>query len=97
LRKVSKKDQDALYEAILSLENLGEARRFFYDLLTKTEIEEFSGRWKTARMLNSGMSYTQIALKTGSSSTTIARVSRWLQNGNGGYRLALLRVPKILR
>jgi TrpR-related protein YerC/YecD len=91
MRKVASKDVDALYRAVLTLRTVSEARRFFRDLLTPTEIEEFAERWKTARMLADGVPYTQIVEKTGISSTTVARVSRWLKKGTGGYRLALRR------
>jgi TrpR-related protein YerC/YecD len=91
MRKTASKDIDALYRAVLTLRTVGEARRFFRDLLTKTEIEELADRWKAARMLADGVPYTQIVEKTGISSTTVARVSRWLKKGTGGYRLALRR------
>ncbi len=91
MRKVASKDVDALYRAVLTLRTVSEARRFFRDLLTPTEIEEFAERWKAARMLADGVPYTQIVEKTGISSTTVARVSRWLKKGTGGYKLALRR------
>lgn len=91
MRKVASKDIDALYRAVLTLRTVSEARRFFRDLLTPTEIEEFAERWKAARMLADGVPYTRIVEKTGISSTTVARVSRWLKKGTGGYRLALRR------
>jgi TrpR-related protein YerC/YecD len=91
MRKVASKDVDALYRAVLTLRTVSEARRFFRDLLTPTEIEEFAERWKAARMLADGVPYTRIVEKTGISSTTVARVSRWLKKGTGGYRLALRR------
>jgi TrpR-related protein YerC/YecD len=94
MRKTSKKDVESLWKAILTLRNVNEAKRFFGDLLTKTEIQEFSERWKTARMLDSGISYSRIAKETGNSSTTIARVSRWLKSGKGGFRLVLQRTRK---
>ena len=94
MRRVTGKDIDSLYRAVLSLRNINEARRFFRDLLTKNEIEEFAERWKTARMLSDGVPYTQIVEETGISSTTVARVSRWLRKGMGGYRLTLRRRSK---
>ena len=80
-----------MYEAILSLEDLGEAKMFFRDLLTEREIEELAERWKAARLLAEGVPYTQIVERTGLSSTTVARVARWVKQGAGGYRLALKR------
>jgi TrpR-related protein YerC/YecD len=91
MRKVAKRDIESLYEAILSLEDLGEAKMFFRDLLTDREIEELAERWKAARLLAEGVPYTQIVERTGLSSTTVARVARWVKQGAGGYRLALKR------
>ena len=81
MRKVARRDIDSLYEAILSLEDLGEAKMFFRDLLTEREIEELAERWKAARLLAEGVPYTQIVERTGLSSTTVARVARWVKQG----------------
>lgn len=85
-------DTDALFEAILKLKNLDEARRFFRDLLTEKEIVELGQRWKVARMLAKRIRYTKIAQETGMSSTTIARVHKWLKKGMGGYKIVLERL-----
>ena len=90
MSKLNKNTQD-LYKAILSLDDLNEAERFFRDLLTAGEIEEFGRRWRAAIMLNEGQSYVEIHQATKLSSTTIARISRWLRHGRNGYRLALDR------
>lgn len=87
----SKKTEDLL-KAVLVLENLSEAKRFFRDLLTEKEIIEFGNRWKAAKMLNERIIYTEIAKETGLSSRTIARISKWLKDGQGGYRLMLKRL-----
>ncbi|MCD6429132.1 TrpR-like protein YerC/YecD [bacterium] len=87
-------DSDDLFRAILQLKDIKEARRFFRDLLTVKEILEFSKRWKTARMLNKKIPYTKIEKETGLSSTTIARVQKWLKRGMGGYRLILRRLKE---
>ena len=81
-----------LFKAILALKNINEAKRFFRDLLTKQEIIEFGKRWQAAQMLNRGVSYSKIEKITGLSSTTVARVSRWLNKGLGGYKLILKRL-----
>jgi len=83
---------DKLFKAILKLESLDEARRFFRDLLTEQEIEEFASRWKVARMLAQNTPYSQIEEDTGMSSTTIARISKWLNEGMGGYRLLIKKL-----
>ena len=91
MRKVTVKDIEELYKAILSLKDVKEAKPFFRDLLTEGEIYEFAERWKVARMLASGVPYTKIIKATGLSSTTVARVARWVKKGTGGYRLILQR------
>jgi len=89
---LSSKDAKALYKAILALENEDECKKFLRDLLTEKEIKEFTNRWKVARMLDEKISYEKIEKETGMSSTTIARVQKWLINGKGGYRLMLKRL-----
>lgn len=85
------KESDELFQAILELKNLDEARRFFRDLLTEEEIKEFANRWKVAQMLSDKVSYTAIEKKTGMSTTTIARISKWLNKGMNGYKLVIAR------
>lgn len=72
--------------AILALEKPAEARRFLRDLMTKREIEDFAKRFETAELLSQNVPYTEIEKKTGFSSTTVARVSKWLNRGEGGYK-----------
>lgn len=84
----------ALYKAVLLLKNEGECRRFFRDLLTEAEIKEFANRWRVAQMLDKKVSYEEIEKETGMSSTTIARVQKWLTKGKGGYRLMLKKLKQ---
>ena len=86
------KQIDELLEAVLKLQNLEESRNFFRDLLTEEELKEFASRWKVARMLEQKVPYTKIVKETGMSSTTIARVSKWLNAGMNGYKLLINRV-----
>ncbi|MBI5404705.1 MAG: helix-turn-helix domain-containing protein [Candidatus Kerfeldbacteria bacterium] len=92
---VTTRSADALMRAVLSLKTMDEARRFFRDLLTPEEIAEFGRRWQAAKMLDVGAPYTEIVATTGLSSTTVARVSRWLKGPVGGYRLVLTRQRKL--
>ncbi len=86
------KSTDSLFEAVLKLKNLDEARRFFRDLLTEEEIKEFANRWKVAQMLNKKVSYSKIVEETGMSSTTISRINKWLKSGMDGYKLMIKRL-----
>jgi TrpR-related protein YerC/YecD len=85
--KTGKKQQ--LISALLSLKNPKEAESFLRDLMTEKEIEEFSNRLEAARMLNENISYLEISKKTGLSSTTIARISKWLNGPMAGYKKVL--------
>ena len=81
-----------LYQTILSLKTESEAQKFFRDLLTEPEIKEFANRWTVAQMLDKKIRYEIIVRKTVMSSTTIARISKWLNKGMGGYKLMLNRL-----
>lgn len=83
------KENNQLLNAFLLLENKDEIRRFLRDLMSKGEIEEFSRRLETARLLSRDVQYCEIIEKTGLSSTTVARISKWLRGSLGGYRLVL--------
>lgn len=81
-----------LFRVILALRTLAEAKKFFRDLLTEAEILEFGRRWEAAQMLAKQMPYSKIEAKTGLSSTTVARIAKWLKKGMGGYRLMIKRL-----
>lgn len=94
MQYIPNKDEKTLFETILLLQTEDDCRRFLRDLLTSAEIKEFANRWKVARMLKQKVPYETIAKETGMSSTTIARVQKWLTNGMGGYKLILQKVTK---
>lgn len=80
------KENQRLIDALLSLKDATQAERFLRDLMTEGEIEEFAKRLKTAEMLSQKIPYSVIERETGFSSTTVARVSKWLTSGCGGYK-----------
>jgi TrpR-related protein YerC/YecD len=83
---------DNLIKAILALKTPKEAKEFLRDLLTTEEIIEFGLRFEVAKMLLKKIPYTVITEKTGLSSTTIARVAKWLNGKTGGYRTIINRL-----
>ena len=91
MNRIHNKEVDALFEAILSLKSKDECYLFFEDACTIKEIIEISQRYKAARMLSSGSNYTEVSNATGMSTATISRVSKCLEYGNGGYKLAIAR------
>ena len=94
MEKLHTPEVDALFEAILSLNNLDECYKFFEDALTVKEILDIAQRLKAAKMLNSGSSYVEVCAETGMSTATISRVSKALERGRGGYRLVIDRAKK---
>ena len=85
------KDTKELFKALLLLKTESEARRFLRDLLTEGEIKEFANRWKVVRLLDKKTPYETITKETGMSSTTIARIAKWLNGKLGGYKFMLKR------
>lgn len=83
---------DILIDAILSLKDKKEARDFFSDLCTVTEINAMSQRFVVAKMLHENKTYQDISGETGASTATISRVSRALNFGKNGYLNAIKRL-----
>jgi len=84
-------DFKELYKAILSLENEEECRVFFEDLCTIKELETMSQRLEVAKMLLAKKTFNEIVAATGASTTTISRVNRCLNYGDGGYKKVIER------
>lgn len=88
-------EQDAEYrlcEALLSLRGEEEVRNFLRDLCTPAELQAMADRWRVVGLLLDGKPYREIHDFTGVSVTTVGRVARFLEFGNGGYRLAAGRL-----
>ena len=83
-----------LYEAILTLKDLDECRKFFSDLCTVAELRAMEQSFEVAMLLSEGMIYNDILERTGASSATISRVNRSLQYGADGYQAVLPRIKE---
>ena len=86
-----KRTEDALYRAVASLDDIHECRNFFKDLCTPAELQALVDRWQVAELLREELPYRRINELTGVSVTTIGRVARALNDGFGGYQVALSR------
>jgi TrpR-related protein YerC/YecD len=82
---------DDVVEALLSMKTSDELKRFLRDLCTLSELEALAHRWQTARLVDQGVPYHEIAQRVPTSTATVTRVAQWLRHGAGGYRLALER------
>ena len=74
---------EALFQLIVSLENLQDCRALFDDLCTKKELEKMAERVFAAKLLMAGNTYNQVISQADISSATLSRVSRCVQYGTG--------------
>ena len=82
----------SLSEALLSLQSTQEVRQFLEDLCAPAEVEAMVDRWRVAQLVDQGYTYRDIREMTEVSVTTIGRVARFMEHGEGGYRTALDRL-----
>lgn len=80
---------DELIRLFVRVSEDGEVSDILQDLFTLREIRDMASRLRVAKMLSAGLSYSEIEDETGVSATTIARVSKCLTAGSGGYARAL--------
>jgi len=73
------KSFDDIISVLSKINNKTEVFDFLRDLLSENEILEFSRRFEVAKMLEEKKSYSEIEQKTKMSSTTIARISKFLK------------------
>ncbi len=92
--RIKDSNVDFLLSAILKLETLDEAYKFFEDLCTVPEVKAMAQRLAVAKMLKDGWVYADIVSKTGASTATISRVSRSLNYGCNGYDIAFERMTE---
>lgn len=85
------KEMQELFNVILSLKDINEAKNFFRDLLTISELKEFANRWQIVKLIAQGVSYIEIASILKVSTTTVTRVAFWLNEGMDGYKRAVDR------
>lgn len=81
--------EDNLCRALLAMDDVPSMRAFLHDLCTPAEMEALTDRWKVVPYIMENMSYRDIHEATAVSITTIGRVARFLNAGNGGYAKAV--------
>lgn len=78
-----------LIEAFLQCKTADQMDTFLIDLLTESERNELEQRRDIAKRLHNKESYQDIVNITWASSTTIARVARFLNQEGSGYKIVL--------
>jgi TrpR-related protein YerC/YecD len=98
LSKLSEEEQELLLvefcDGLAALKGSKEAAAFVRDLLGPQEIEMIAKRLKIARMLINNAKYEDIVDRLKTSSSTIAKVHRWLNLYGEGYRAIVKRVKE---
>lgn len=78
-----------LCRALSACNTVDHVAAFLRDVGTLTELQAWSERFEVARLIAEGRTYREITEITGASTTTVTRVARFLQGGEGGYQRAL--------
>lgn len=94
MQKYETESLKELYRAVSLLKTEEECAAFFEDICTVKEVLDMAQRLATAKMLSAGVNYQTIAKEVGISTATISRVSRCIQYGSGGYKIALDRLAE---
>ena len=84
--KIRHPGEDMFFAAVMGLKTQEDCRQFFEDICTIKELETMSQRLEVAKMLLGGSTFNEIVAVTGASTTTISRVNRCLNYGDGGYK-----------
>lgn len=73
----------ALFQLILTLDNIEDCQALFEDMCTRKEIEKMAERIFAAKLLMQGKTYNQVMEVADISSATLSRVSQCVQYGKG--------------
>lgn len=91
---MNKKDYKELFQEILKIETEEECEKFFDDLCTINELDAMLQRIKAAKMLLEDKTFQEVTKETKISSATLARVSKCIKYGDGGYKDILEKKSK---
>ncbi len=83
-----------LYKELIKIETEEECENFLNDLCTIKELESMCQRLKAAKMFLEGKTYNEIIDETEISSATLARVSKCVRYGTGGYENVIKKDTK---
>ncbi|HVF69784.1 MAG TPA: YerC/YecD family TrpR-related protein [Xanthomonadales bacterium] len=86
------KDIHFLYEILGTLKSVEEVKLFIKDIHTRSELRMFKRRWHIANLLLEGHDIRTVADKAKTSTQTVSRIKKVLEEGYGGLKLAIERV-----
>lgn len=88
---------DDITFCLSNMNNQKDVFNFLRDILSEKEIVECARRFEVAKLLDQKVPYAQIEQKTNMSSTTIARISKYLSGENAWYKNAISMLKSITK
>ena len=85
---------DNLIKALVLIDNEEDCKKLLDDICTIEELNKMAQRLEAAKLLLAGYTYEQVINETAISSTTLSRVSRCIQYGNGGYKTIIEKMDE---
>ena len=85
------KEVHFLYEIINNLKNVAEIKLFLKDILTSSELRMIKRRWHIANLLFEGYDLRTVAMRSRTSTQTVSKIKKIIEEGNGGLKLAIER------
>ena len=83
---------DNLIKALVLIDNEEDCKKLLDDICTIEELNKMAQRLEAAKLLLAGYTYEQVIHETAISSTTLSRVSRCIQYGDGGYKTIIQKM-----
>lgn len=90
------RDIHFLYEILNSLKGVEEVKMFMKDILTRSELRMLKRRWHIANLLIEGNDIRTAAMKSKTSTTTVSKIKKVLDEGHGGLALAFDKMNKVM-
>ena len=85
------KDKKLLTATLRKLKSSKDLALFIDDLLTEEEILDLAQRIKIAKLILEGKTYDEIAVKVGTSTSTVSKIGQIIKYGKGGLKKAFDR------
>lgn len=89
-----RRNLDELFSLVARIDDPADVEKLFLDLCTYNEVEQMATRLKCAELLKGGLTYNQVMDAVEISTATLARVSRCVSHGSGGYNGVMEKYKK---